>query len=120
MTMKFAAATAALLAAFAPAAVLADTVTLTVPGDGATLQGEAVDMSIYFNDGAEGTYEVVAAYVDDANPTRPQYLIMAMQDGDDVTFALPGHPETLYNFQRTGAILTVGDQTADLPARGNS
>lgn len=116
MSIKFAAATAALLAAFAPAAVLADSITLTAPGNGATLQGDAVDMSVYFTDGAEGAYEVVATYVADARPAEPQRLIMALQDGDDVSFALPGHAETLYNFQRTGSILTVTGAPADLPA----
>ncbi|TRW99360.1 hypothetical protein FNJ84_01415 [Paracoccus sp. M683] len=113
-------AIAAVLAALAPAAVLADSVTLTAPNSGATLQGEAVDMSVYFTDGADGAYEVVATYVSDAAPGEPQHLIMALGEGDDVSFSLPGHAGTLYNFQRDGGILTVtGQATTFAPLNGS-
>lgn len=118
MTFKF--ASAALLAALAPAAVLADSVTLTAPGHGATLQGETVDLSVRFTDGSDGAYEVVAVYVSTAAPDQPQHLIMALREGDDVTFALPGHAEVLYNFERVGGIVTVTDKPADGVVAANS
>lgn len=102
-------ASAALLAALAPAAVLADTVTLTTPHDAVVLQGETTDLRVHFTDGAEGAYEVVARYGTDA---APHHLVMALQDGDDVSFSLPGHDETLYNFKRVGGILTVTGEPA--------
>lgn len=118
--MTFKLATAALLAALAPAAVLADTVTLTAPRSGATLQGETVDMSIYFTDGIDGAYELVATSVSDAAPDQPQRLIMALSEGDDVSFSLPGHEEVLYNFERTGGIVTVSGEPATFSANSNS
>ncbi|WP_299843226.1 hypothetical protein [uncultured Paracoccus sp.] len=118
MTLKL--ATAALLATLAPAAVLAESVTLTAPQNGVTLQGESVDMSLYFTDGEAGAYELVATYVSDAAPDQPQRLVMALSDGDDVSFSLPGHEETLYNFQRVGSIVTVTGEPATFSAANNS
>jgi hypothetical protein len=112
--MTFKIATAALLAALAPAAVMAESVTLTAPGFGATLQGEAVDMSVYFIDGSDGAFDVVATYVGDDEPGQPYQLIMELREGDDVRFALPGHAETLYQFQRVGGIVSVTDGPADV------
>lgn len=113
-------AIAAFLTALAPAAVLAETVTLTAPHNGATLQGEAVDMSLYFTDGADGAYELVATYASHDAPDQPQRLIMALSEGDDVSFALPGHDEVLYNFQRVGGIVTVTGEPASFSVASNS
>lgn len=69
MTLKL--ATAALLAALAPAAVLAEGVTLTAPLSGTTLDGETVDMGVYFTEGEGDAMKVVPTYVTDAaRPTR--------------------------------------------------
>ncbi|MBU3031544.1 hypothetical protein [Paracoccus marinaquae] len=113
--MSFKIATAALLTALAaaPATAMADSITLTVPATGASLHSESVDMNVYFTDAAGSAYEVVATYVSDSAPDQPQRLIMALEDGDDVSFALPAHPETLYNFQRKGGILTVTSTGGD-------
>lgn len=32
---------------------------------------------------------------------------MSLQDGDDVTFALPGHAGTLYTFARSGSHIGI-------------
>ncbi|MFV0385346.1 hypothetical protein [Paracoccus sp. (in: a-proteobacteria)] len=106
MTKTF--ATAAILAALSiPAAAMADSVTLNAPAQGANLNGDTVDMSIYYLAGTDGAMSVNAVYVSDALPDQPHTLRMALQDGDNVTFALPGHPEALYNFQRADGVLTV-------------
>jgi hypothetical protein len=34
-------------------------------------------------------------------------IVMALGDGDDVAFAMPGHPQALYRFVRTGESVTV-------------
>ena len=45
---------------------------------------------------------------------------MALSDGDDVSFSLPGHEETLYKFQRTGSIVTVTGEPATFSPAKNS
>lgn len=118
MSTKLAAA--ALLAALVPAASMADSVALTVPNYPTRLSTDGVDMSIQFTDGAAGAYEVVATYITDAEPNQPKRLVMELQDGDDVVFALPDHLQTLYNFQRSGSILTVSGEEVAVVERANS
>lgn len=108
-------ATAALLSVLAAAPVMAETVTLTAPLEGASLHSGTVDMNIYFTEGADNAFEVFATYLGDPAPRRPRRLIMALQEGDDVSFALPAHPGTLYNFRREGGMLTVTSGPADRP-----
>ncbi|AUH33544.1 hypothetical protein [Paracoccus tegillarcae] len=113
-------ATAALLTALAPAAVMAETATLTVPLAGATIQNEEADMSVYFVDGEDGAVTVYAAYVTDDAPYAPNRLTMSLQNGDDVTFSLPGLPETNYSFARTGGIVTVTGEPVEPAIAANS
>ena len=34
-------------------------------------------------------------------------VVMALGDGDDVAFSMPGYPQVLYRFLRTGGDVTV-------------
>ncbi|WP_208021169.1 hypothetical protein [Paracoccus alkanivorans] len=102
---------AAALLTFAPAAI-ADTLVLDRPLAGGTLQGNDVDMSVYFSPAADNHSEIVAIYVDDAAPDQQRLITMSMSDGDEVHFSLPGHPETLYVFSRVGGVITIEDQLA--------
>jgi len=58
---------------------------------------------------AEGAFEVVATFAPRAGgaPTR---IAMALADGDVVAFALPGRPDALYRFARTGAAVAVSER----------
>lgn len=110
MTLKIAAA--AVLTAIAPAAALADGLTLSAPLAGATLHGEAADVSVYFAETEGDVFEVVASYVTDAAPSNPNRIVMALGDGDAVAFALPGQPGTLYSFARAGSQIRIGADPA--------
>lgn len=116
MTKTFAAAAAlAAVLTAAPLAAMAGSVTLAVPHAGASLNDQNVQMNVYYADGPAASVEVVATYVTADQPDQPQRLIMGLGDGDDVTFALPQHPDTLYNFQRRGGLVTVTSAPADAP-----
>jgi hypothetical protein len=100
----------------APAAS-AGSVTLNAPYAGATLGSEEIAMSVYFTEAAGGAFEVVATYLGAAED-EPQRIIMALSDGDNLRFGLPGHAGTLYQFARNGDAVTVSDVLAHsaLPA----
>jgi hypothetical protein len=34
-------------------------------------------------------------------------IVMALGDGDDVAFAMPGYPGALYRFARSGEVVTI-------------
>lgn len=102
---------AALTAASAATPALADTVSLNVPATGVTLLSDDVAMSLYFIKAADEGFEVVATYVSNKHK-QPNRIVMNLSDGDHVRFGLPGHQGTLYEFARSGDVLTVSDWAA--------
>lgn len=99
-------AVAALFALSATAA-LADDITLAKPEAGATLHDAGIDMSVYWTPAAEGAgYEVVATYLT-ATDAEPSRIAMVLNDGDRVSFGLPGARGVIYSFAREGAAVTV-------------
>lgn len=102
MKTIFAAAALALTAGHA----FADTITLSAPMAGATLQDSAVDMSVYWTDAGDA-YALVATYVTDDAPTDPARLHMQLKDGDRVSFGLPGADSRLFTFARDGGAVSV-------------
>lgn len=111
-TLSAMALAAALLAAALPAtaAMNNSSATLTRPLDGATISAGVIDMSVYYTRINDKTFELVATYITDEAPDRPLQMFMALSDGDNVHFGLPGHPETLFGFARTGNTVTVSSQ----------
>lgn len=103
---------AALVLGLAPAALAAD-LSLDRPLAGASLSSPEAAMSVYYVEAADDAVEVVATYAAHAAPERPARLVMALADGDDVTFALPARPGTLYRFARTGEVVSVTAVPAD-------
>ena len=94
----------------APAAAT-ETITLDAPLAGASLSSEEIDMSVYFTEAEGGAFEVVVTYLD-AGQDQPQRIVMALSDGDNLRFGLPGHAGTLYQFARNGDAVTVSDAPA--------
>jgi len=78
------------------------------PGEAASLHEGPLDMVAFFRPG-EGTALVVTATFAqrDAPEFRPMRVVMALAEGDDVAFAMPGFPEALYRFQRDGGTVSV-------------
>lgn len=97
--------TAATLAVSAIAAN-ADTISLYAPMQAASLHTGGVDMVVYYLD-HDDHFEVVATYADGAEPFDPARLKMALVDGDDVNFGLPGQPQVSYGFTRDGDVVEI-------------
>lgn len=104
--------TFALFAALSPVPALASEVVLQQPLAGATLQEQNTDMALYFTEADENGYEVVGIYADRSAPADARRITMRLDDGDAVRFALPGHEETLYTFERRGTEVQVSAETA--------
>lgn len=103
--MKLILSTAAL--ALTATTALADTVTLTRTNAGATLHESDADMSVYWVEDGDA-YALTATYVTDEAPEDPARLRMHLNDGDTVTFGLPGVQDRLFTFARDGETVSVG------------
>ncbi len=115
MTFRLAAAlSATLLAATLLAGVaMAETASMTRDIEGVSLHDGPHDMVAYYRAADDGALEVTATFLArDAEAFEPQRIVMALGDGDDVSFAMPGHPEALYRFARAGSRVTVSVRPA--------
>lgn len=97
------------LIAIAPVAAIADSLTLSAPMSGGTVHADTVDMSVYWLP-SDTAFEVVAQYVDRNRETAPQRLRMRLEQGERVSFGLPGQTGTVYAFARSATALTVTAQ----------
>lgn len=103
MTIRTLAVVAALLA---PVAVAAETVTLKAETAGATLHHATVDLSTYWTEAADGSYDLIAYYAP-KNGAEGGRLQMTLVDGDSVTFGLPGQVGQMFTFAREAGVVTV-------------
>jgi hypothetical protein len=77
------------------------------PIEAASLHEGPLDMVAYYVPVAGGALEVTATFVARATQAQPMRIVMALGDGDDLAFAMPGHLHALYRFARAGEALTV-------------
>jgi hypothetical protein len=96
---------AAIFAATAGAAA-AETISLNAPMQAASVHEGGIDMVVYFTE-KDDHYHVVATYADSASAFAPARIQMGLQDGDDVSFSLPGLTHVSYGFERTGNAVSV-------------
>lgn len=74
-----------------------------------------LDMVAYWQADAAGALVVTATFAErDAPEAQPMRVVMALGEGDAVAFAMPGFPEALYRFSRTGEIVAVSVGEAPL------
>lgn len=106
--MKHALAAAAVALVAAPA--FSDEVRTVHPIEATTLSAGGVDMVAYFVPTGDDLYEVTATWTDGGAPRR---LILSLDDGDSVSFAVPGHTDTLYTFSRNSAALTISNRPSE-------
>ncbi|MEQ5868375.1 hypothetical protein J4E08_00520 [Sagittula sp. NFXS13] len=109
MTLRTLAAVALLAL---PVAASAETVTLASDMSGATVHSATVDMSVYWTDKGDA-YELTAIYASRTDAEDTGRLVMALTDGDSVSFGLPGHVGQMFTFARQGdAVNVVADASA--------
>jgi hypothetical protein len=101
---------AALVAAMIANQAMAEEMTMRRSIEAASLHEGPLDMVAYYEPAPSGALEVTATFasrvvrVMSAGPMR---VLMALGDGDDVAFAIPGYPDALYRFVRAGDAVTV-------------
>jgi hypothetical protein len=97
---------AALLAALAGPA-LAEEITVRRAIEAASLHEGPLDMVAYYQPAPDGALAVTATFVARDKGAEPMRVVMGLGDGDDVGFAMPGYPQALYRFVRSGDAVTV-------------
>ena len=108
MPAKNATAAAAIAVALLAGPSLAEEMTMTRAIEAASLHEGPLDMVAYYRPVTSGALEVTATFAPRARGGRgPLRIIMALGDGDDVAFAMPGYPEARYRFVRSGQEVTA-------------
>ncbi len=88
--------------------VYAEEVTISKPMAAGSLHEGPLDMVAYWMDSPEGSLELTATFRDRATDDEPMRIVMPMQDGDALSFGMPGYEASLYNFARSGQAITIG------------
>ena len=102
---------ASLLAAIHVATpALAEEVTVGRAIEGAGLHQGRLDMAVYFVPVDGDLLEVTATFAPKGGGDAHR-VVMALADDDSVAFAMPGYPDALYAFLRTGETVTVSSET---------
>jgi len=87
---------------------LAEETTVSRPIEAASLHEGPLDMVAYYTPLDGGGLEVTATFAPHVpSAFHPLRIVMALDDGDDVAFAMPGYMEALYSFRRHGASVTI-------------
>ena len=85
----------------------AEDVTILHALDAGSLHEGALDMAAYWLEGSEGALEVTAVFRNRTTDDEPMRIVMSMQDGDSLSFGMPGHPSLLYTFARVQSDVTI-------------
>ena len=94
----------------------AEEMTVTRAIEAASLHEGPLDMVAYYRPVDGGSLEVTATFAPhDPSAFEPMRIVMALGDGDDVAFAMPGYIEALYRFRRDGTAVTVSVREVPTP-----
>lgn len=104
---------AAVTLAVASAPAFADVVVLTAPGADGVLREDRINMALSWTDGAGGP-ALVATYLTDPE-AAPNRIVLHLQDGDNVTYGLPGAPGYHFSFARAGDAVLVASRGYGAP-----
>jgi opacity protein-like surface antigen len=100
-------AIAALLGATLMASAQAEEVTISHALAAGSLHEGALDMVAYWLDGPDGALELTATFRDRTTDDEPMRVVMPLQDGDALSFGMPGYPSLLYTFARAQSDVTI-------------
>ncbi len=103
-------ALAALLGATLTAPAYAEDVTISRALAAGSLHEGALDMVAYWTEGSDGALEVTATFRDRATDDEPMRIVMPMQNGDALSFGMPGYQDSLYSFARSGQAISISVQ----------
>ncbi|MFK7765522.1 MAG: hypothetical protein AB8B62_19820 [Roseobacter sp.] len=94
---------------------VAESIRLEKTEQAASLHQAGVDMVVYYIDMKE-YFDVVATFNDGTKPYLPAQLRMSMNEGDGVTFTVPGRPDVAFLFARSGNVIEVHHRNTEQPA----
>ena len=101
MTRFFsAAASAALLCTSLAGQASAEEAVMSHAIQAGSLHEGPLDMVSYWVPMADGAFEVTATFLSREDGAEPMRVVMALQDGDGTSFAMPGYMSALYSFKR--------------------
>jgi hypothetical protein len=100
-------AIAALLGATLMASAQAEEVTISHALAAGSLHEGALDMVAYWLEGPDGALELTATFRDRTTDDEPMRVVMPLQDGDALSFGMPGYPSLLYTFARAQSDVTI-------------
>ncbi len=87
---------------------LADEAVMSRAIEAGSLHDGPLDMVAYFRPAGDGTLVVTATFAERDTPdAHPMRVVMALAEGDDVAFAMPGFEGALYRFSRAGDAVSV-------------
>ncbi len=84
----------------------ADQIELSKEMQAASLHEGGVDMVVYYLEEPDH-FQVVATYAPKREAYEPARMRMGLMDGDSVRFGVPGEPQVIYSFARSGNTVTV-------------
>ena len=77
--------------------------TIDQPSESASMHHDGIGVAMRYQF-VEGQMEVIATFLDG---DAAKEVILRMDDGESLSFALPGHNGSLYSFSRRGDALTA-------------
>jgi hypothetical protein len=89
---------------------LAEQQTMRSATEAASLHDGPLDMVAFYQTTPRGALEVTATFAPRSVTmlaAAPAPLVLPLEEGDDVAFTVPGYPEAVYRFTRTGAAVTA-------------
>jgi hypothetical protein len=85
---------------------LADDIRTTQPIEAGSLATDDLSLVAYFVPLADDGYEVTATWIG-VDDTEARRLVMRLDEGDNVSFSLPGYEDTLFTFNREFDALNI-------------
>ena len=99
-----------LAALFLATPALAEEATIGRPIDGGSLHEGRLDMAVYYIPVDGDLLEVTATFARKGGGD-PLRVAMGLADRNAVAFSMPGYPDVLYTFSRSGEEVTVSSET---------
>lgn len=90
---------------------LAGEVRTATPIEATALTTDDLQMVAYFVPAGDDRYEVTATWLD-ADDDDARRLVLSLDDGDRVSFALPGNEDTVFTFAREIDAVTISSKPA--------
>lgn len=91
---------------------LAETATISNPIQAGSLHEGPLDMVAYWVPVEDDGYEVTATFIGRMAGDAPMRVVMNLEEGADVAFAMPGYRTATYRFTRSGGVVDVSVTSA--------